>query len=253
MHVGTTVRPARQGWHSARGNVFFLLALGVVFALFPEAAQQVPTRILFVGNSLTFWNDGLYFHLERLAASARPPIAVATGRSVVPGAFLKSLWARPEPRREIGAGRYDVVVLQEDLPETTVQDFLEHARLFVAEARKAGVRPVLLMAWAYDRLGWITLDEIARAHRAAAAELKVDVAPVGLAWQRASELRPDLNLYAPDREHPSIHGTYLATAVVYAAVLKRNPTGLSYAPAGIAAKDAQLLQSVAWEAVQSNQ
>lgn len=229
-----------------------LIALVVPVTLFPAAAaQQAPTRILFVGNSLTFWNDGLYLHLERLAASGRPPVAVTTGRSVVPGAFLKSLWARPEPRQAIAAGRYDVVVLQEDLPETKVEDFREHARLFVTEARKAGARPVLLMAWAYERLGWITMDEIARAHRSAAAELKVDVAPVGLAWQRASELRPDLNLYAPDREHPSIHGTYLATAVVYATVLERNPTGLSYTPAGVSATDAQFLQNVAWETVQA--
>jgi hypothetical protein len=38
-------------------------------------------------------------------------------------------------------------------------------------------RPALLMAWAYDRLGWITMDQIAQAHGEAAAELKVDVAP----------------------------------------------------------------------------
>jgi hypothetical protein len=146
-----------------------------------------------------------------------------------------------------------VVVLQEDLPETTVADFREHARLFVAEVRKAGARPVLLMAWAYDRLGWITMEEIARAHRAAGAELNVDVAPVGLAWERASTLRPGLNLFAPDREHPSIYGTYLATAVVYTAVLKQNPSRLAYTPTGIAIEDARFLQNVAWDTVHANQ
>lgn len=226
-------------------------ALGSLFLPRIVRAQQAPPRILFVGNSLTFWNDGLWVHLERLAASGKPPTAVATGRSVVPGAFLKSLWTRSDARRAIAAGPWDVVVLQEDLPETNVEDFREHARLFVAEVRKAGARPVLLMAWAYERLGWITMDGIASAHRAAAAELKVDVAPVGLAWQRASERRPDLNLYAPDREHPSIHGTYLATAVVYATVFERNPSGFSYMPAGIAANDAPFLQNVAWETVEA--
>jgi hypothetical protein len=39
--------------------------------------------------------------------------------------------------------------------------------------------------------------------------------PLLLASLVAMTLRPDLNLYTPDREHPSIHGTYLATAVVY--------------------------------------
>jgi hypothetical protein len=216
-------------------------------------AQQAPARILFVGNSLTYWNDGLWVHLERLAASGNPSTAVTTGSAVEGGAFLKSLWARSGPRRTIAGGPWDVVVLQEDLPETTVEDFREYARLFVAEVRKAGARPVLLMAWAYGRLGWITMDGIADAHRAAATELKAHVAPVGLAWQRASKLRPDLNLYAPDREHPSIHGTYLATAVVYAAIFGRSPIGFSYMPAAVAANDAQFLRTVAWETVQAYQ
>ena len=176
-----------------------IIALTLAIALLPADARQATTRILFVGNSLTFWNYGLYVHLERFAASAEPSVSVTTGRSVVPGAFLKSLWLREEPRQAIATGNYDVVVLQEDLPETTVDDFQAHARLFVAAARKAGARPVLLMAWAYGRLGWITMDGIARAHREAAAELNVDVAPVRLAWQRASERRPALTLYAPDR------------------------------------------------------
>ncbi len=228
-----------------------IIALVVAIALVPAAARQVTTRILFVGNSLTYWNDGLDVHLERFAASAKPFLSVTTGRSVVPGAFLKSLWLRQEPRQAIGTGNYDVVVLQEDLPETTVDDFRQHARLFVAEAHKAGARPVLLMAWAYERLGWITMDGIARAHREAAAELNVDVAPVGLAWQRASAQRPELTLYAPDREHPSLHGSYLATAVVYAVVFGRNPTGVLYTPAGATAEDAQFLQNVAWETLQA--
>ena len=215
-------------------------------------AQPAPTRVLFIGNSLTFWNDGIWAHLERLASlpeSSSP--AVTTGRSVFPGAFFKSLWERPEPRAAIRSRRYDVVVLQEDLPETRVEDFRDHARRFVAEVRQAGARPILLMAWAYPRLGWITMTEIARAHRAAAAELKVEVAPVGLAWQRAMQQRSTLNLYAPDREHPSIFGTYLATAVVYATVLGKDPSPMTYRPAGISSDDAAFLRRVAWESTQA--
>src|SRR5687768_9698543 len=81
-------------------------------------AQPSPMRILFIGNSLTYWNDGLWVHVERLAASGKPSIQVTTGVAVEGGAFLKSLWARTGPRRAIAAGPWDVVVLQEDLPET---------------------------------------------------------------------------------------------------------------------------------------
>ena len=230
-----------------------VVTLAIALAIVSTSAAQTlaPTRVLFIGNSLTFWNDGLWVHLERIAGRAAPPVAVTTGRSVFPGAFFKSLWERREPREAIRSRGYDVVVLQEDLPETRVEDFREHARRFVGEVRQAGARPVLLMAWAYPRLGWITMAEIAAAHRAAAAELKVDVAPVGLAWDRARQQRASLNLYAPDREHPSVAGTYLTTAVVYATVFGKDPTALDYVPGGMSADDAALLRRVAWETVQA--
>ena len=107
------------------------------------------------------------------------------------------------------------------------------------------------MAWAYPRLGWITMAEIARAHREAAAELKVDVAPVGLAWDRARQQRPSIKLYDGDQEHPSSHGSYLATAVLYATVFGKDPSPLAYAPRGITPDDAAFLRRVAWESVQA--
>lgn len=61
--------------------------------------------------------------------------------------------------------------------------------------------------------------------------------------------QPELNLYAPDKRHPSLAGTYLATCVVFAALTGRSPVGNSYL-AGIDAPTAQLLQTVAWETVQ---
>src|SRR5262249_9766801 len=94
------------------------------------------------------------------------------------------------------------------------------------------------------------MEQIAEAHRDAAKELGVDVAPVGLAWQRAMKERPDLDLFIDDREHPSIYGTYLSTTVVYATVFGTNPTGISYAPRGVSANDAGFLRRVAWETVQ---
>jgi hypothetical protein len=140
--------------------------------------------------------------------------------------------------------------LQEDIPETTVADFREYARKFVEEIRKNHGRPVLFMAWAYPKRNWISMAEIAQAHRDAAKELNVDVAPVGLAWEQASKQRPELNLFGPDHEHPSIYGTYLATCVIYATIYGQNPGGLAYFPAGVTSDEAAFLQRIAWQTVQ---
>lgn len=215
-----------------------------------SALPNVPRKILFVGDSFTYAQGGIYSHFEKLAAAADPPLVVTTDKAVAGGAFLKRLWDMQEPVKAIDTGVFDVVVLQDDIPETNVDYFRQYARMFVDEVRKNKGRPILFMAWAYQRLGWISMQEIAQAHRTLAKELNVEVAPVGLAWQQATKARPDLDLYAADREHPSAYGTYLATCVVYATIYGRDPTGLRYVPSGITSDQAAFLQKVAWQTVQ---
>ncbi len=226
-----------------------ILSVIVWFILIPNALAQ-PKKVLFIGNSLTYHQEGIYNHLEKLAASAAPPYILLTEKCVKGGATLKTHWERPEPREAISKGDCDVVVLQEDLPEINVSYFRDYARKFVNEIRKTKSRPVLLMAWYYPRLGWISTDEIARAHRDIAKELDVEVAPVGLAWQRSIKKRPDLDLYVADREHPSIYGTYLATCVVYTTLFGKSPVGLGYIASGMSNDDAAFLQKMAWETCQ---
>jgi hypothetical protein len=227
---------------------FVIPAVGIAAVM--AQAPPDPRRILFVGDSFTYAQNGIYTHFAQLAAVANPPLVVTADKSVFGGAFLHRLWDLQAPVQAINTAAYEVVVLQEDIPETTVADFREYARKFVAEVRKNHARPVLFMAWAYPRLGWISMAEIAQAHRDAAKELNVDVAPVGLAWQEVSKQRPGMNVYGPDQEHPSIYGTYLATCVVYATIYNRDPSGLAYAPSGVAPEEAAFLQRIAWQAVQ---
>jgi hypothetical protein len=228
----------------SRLAVLSLLAFSVLTA---QTTVPPPRKILFIGDSLTYYHDGIYSHLEKLAAAALQPLELTTGKAVSGGAYLKRLWDMQGPLKAIQTGGYDVVVRQEDLPETTVADFVDSSRRFVAEIRTHQARPILLMAWAYPRLGWISMDGIAEAHRDLAKELKVEVAPVGMAWQRAAKERPDLNLYAPDGEHPSIHGTYLATCVVYATIYGRNPIDTTYVAFGITPEEAGFLRRIASE------
>lgn len=162
---------------------------------------------------------------------------------------MKVHWERPEPRAVIAREPWTEVVVQEDLPEINLSYFREHARNFVAEICKAKARPILLMTWAYARLDWIDNEQIAQAHRTLAQELGVEVAPVAVAWQRVLRERPQPDLFAPDREHPSLRGTYLQSCVVYATVMRANPVPLRYVPEGLSEPDALFLRQVAWETV----
>lgn len=72
-----------------------IIARIAALALVPVAAGQASTRILFVGNSLTFWNEGLYVHLERFATSATPPLSVTTGPQASPMRMRSSCGTLP--------------------------------------------------------------------------------------------------------------------------------------------------------------
>ncbi|WP_228277703.1 hypothetical protein, partial [Acinetobacter baumannii] len=62
--------------------------------------------------------------------------------------------------------------------------------------------------------------------------------------------RPDINLYIADKRHPSLAGTYLAAATIYAALFNRSPAGFAYT-AGLDPAIAAILQTIAWETVQA--
>ncbi len=76
------------------------------------------------------------------------------------------------------------------------------------------------------------------------------VIPAGLAFARSIALRPEMNLYAPDKRHPSPEGTFLAAATTYASLFNKSPVGMK-STEGLAPDVAAHLQQVAWDTVQS--
>ncbi len=218
-----------------------------------QTVAELPDKILFVGNSFTYIHNGVENHVRELAASAIPPRLIQANSNTKGGATLRIHYGRSEVHDTIREGAYDVVILQEDIPELTehsVEPFFKHARLFDKEIRNAGAKTMFFMTWPYERLNWITLEEIAEAHGNISTELNASVAPVGIAFQRARAERPDLDMLVNDKEHESIHGTYLAASVIYASLFGENPQGLGYTPTGVSTQEAAFLQRIAWETVQ---
>ncbi len=224
-----------------------------------ESAEtgKTPERILFIGNSIS---TGLNINLERLAGSATPPMKIAADMSLSGGTPLEGLWSQPGGRHEqILNGKYDRVVLQATLsrtgrvygyPADTGEKFREYAGRFDKEIRESGGRTVLFMHWQFNEPDAIALEEIARLHRDVAAELGVEVAPVGLAFRRVQEERPDVGLLS-DSVHSNFEGGYLAACVLYATLFKKSPVGLSFIGWGsMTPEQAAFLQRIAWETVQ---
>ncbi len=234
--------------HITAVSILILLSLAVF-----SQAKKYPEKLLFIGNSFTYYNGGLEKHFMLFSASAKKEKKIIATRATKGGATLRILHNQKWVHDSIRSG-YDVVVLQEDIPELTEHNttaFFEYASLFNKEIQETGSKTVLFMAWPYDRLNWISMDQIAEAHQFIGKKLGVPVAPVGLAFMNALKERPSLAMLGKDKEHETIHGTYLAISVIYATIYGKSPVGANYRPTGISAEEAEFLQKIAWKTVKN--
>ncbi|MDZ7963802.1 MAG: SGNH/GDSL hydrolase family protein [Nostoc sp. DedSLP03] len=193
---------------------------------FPVAEQQA-IRVLFIGNSYTYFND-LPWLTQQLAASAKEAKTLETEMVVIGGATLQNHWKRGKALRLLKAKRWDYVVLQEQstLPITNPQEMHKYATLFDAEIKRVNSQTLFYLTWAKQNQPE-TQQILTDAYMNIAQELKAKVAPVGIAWQKIQEANLKLNLYSSDRSHPSPIGSYVAACVFYTTLYGNSPVGLS--------------------------
>ena len=217
-----------------------------------KAQTNSPLKLLFIGNSFTYRNGGIEKHIKLMADNTKKPINIQVDKATKGGATLKIHFGIDSVHEKIKNSNSDIVILQEDIPEYkehSVAPFFEYATLFEKEIALSKSKLVFFMAWPYERLNWISLDEIVAAHKTIAKQLNATVAPVGIALDRSLRIRPQMAMLGKDKEHESIHGTYLASCVIYATLFNKSPKGVSYWPEGITKQEARYLQALAWKTV----
>lgn len=226
-----------------------------------------PDRVLFVGNSFSFYNNGLHNHFASLVRSAQKwqkgksrfrLKTISGGRLEEHIEGMPPLFANKPDRQ------WDMVVLQDHstgpISNKTQASFTESSAALAKLIRRFGAEPVLFMTWAYKGHDDMTL-ELAQAYTQQGNKLNALVVPVGLAFAAIAEQDPKIELYIPDiggfdesgnteyrdvLKHPSVAGTYLAACVFYSAFYQQSPEGLPYR-AGLDDNVAKTLQQVAWQ------
>jgi hypothetical protein len=223
-----------------------LLTLAIVVA--PAATtgsetQSAAKRLLFIGNSLTAWNN-LPDVVARLAtADGQPAPSV---RTITVGGFsLEDHWNQGDARRTIAAGGWDVVVLQQG-PSALLESrslLVEYTRRFSEVIRKAGAQPALYMVWP-SRNRRQDFAGVSQSYRAAAQAVNGLVLPAGDAWRLVLQRHRALALYSDDGLHPTFAGSYLAALVIYQELYERSPASL-HAIGELSASDVRDLQTAA--------
>lgn len=221
-----------------------LLAVIILCAVPLSAAEE--RSILFIGNSLTIYND-----LPKLVAGlaqAGGQGQLLTDRVLVGGADLEKHWKDGVALERIRARPWTWVVLQEQSTATyaKAEAFTSHARLFLAAIAGRGATPVLYLTWA--RRGELERqDLITAAYRTLAAESGALLVPAGEAFRAWRATRGEEALFR-DNRHPTPLGSYLAACCFYGVLFGRDPAGLPGDAAGLDLATAARLQALAWAA-----
>ncbi len=209
-----------------RKMILFIVIYACVFSQ-GIAQSETPRKLLFIGNSYTyFWN--LPQQLAAMAESKQ--ISLATRQSTAGGVSLAQHWRgekKLQSLEKIRKGDFDAVVIQDhSLSAVESPDSLLHyGQLFGKEIQAKGAQIYVYMTWArpYDPY---TQKQITDKYNELAKILKAQIVPVGLAWQRARALRPEITLYDPDQSHPSPEGSYLSACVFFRVITGESPIGL---------------------------
>ncbi len=263
---GIVVAFAAFGWIAAGPVAGLAQTKPAVTSLGPD----FPKSGIFIGNSFYYYNDGLPGHVSLMEKAADPDHKQDYRNTMVTIGGSGFDWHDVESYfRPNAIGNYsfddhnnvvfnkldrlfDVAVMM-DCSQCPIHPklksvFTEYAKKNSEIVRSHGARPVFFMSWAYADKPEMTA-QLAEAYTTAGNANNTLVIPAGLAFARAVQKQPELNLYAPDKRHPSLAGTYLAACTVFAALTGRSPVGNSYL-AGIDGPTARFLQTVAWETVQ---
>jgi hypothetical protein len=206
--------------------------LALSWGLLGQNAPVKPIRLLFIGNSYTYFNN-LPKLVEAVAASQKDGPKFETEASLRGGMALKWHWDNGAALEAIRKGGWDFVILQEHsllgnppgksaTPEVNdPATFFEYAQKFDAEIKKAGAKTVLYATWSRDGYPEHSrkLDE---AFTRLARQIDAAIIPTGLAWTIAKIEAPGLKLHMPDRSHPTMTGSYLNALAFYQCLTGRN-------------------------------
>ncbi len=185
----------------------------------------VPQRVLFIGNSLTYFND-LPGTVATLAAAVNAPMEVASvARPNL--ALIDHLNGKSNALEVIRGADWDYVILQQGPSSLLLsRDTLVIAtRLLDAHIRAAGGRTALFMVWP-ESSRFSVFDDVRDSYQTAADAVGGIFLPAGDAWRAAWAGDPQLLLYGPDGYHPSELGTYLAALVIYESITGRDSRSL---------------------------
>ncbi|HOA84772.1 MAG: SGNH/GDSL hydrolase family protein [Clostridiales bacterium] len=175
-------------------------------------------RILFIGNSHTYYNNMPQIAKEIFASAGfNAQVTMQTEG----GKGLLYHCDRRDVIFNIIYGGYDYVVLQDVAKSFDRQNFIEGAEKIRKNALdKSTAKPVFYMIWAH-RENKSLQREITASYAEVAKNFNALLAPAGEVWHKMLRADKSLPFYRDDGNHATPLGSYLAATTIFYAITRR--------------------------------
>ena len=196
-------------------------------------------RILFMGNSHTAANH--MPSMVELLINQHFDQQGGYAEQVPHYAFLIDHAQSPTTLAQLQSKDWTHVVLQAQKYSQSFQiDYPTTGALtLISRAQSQNANAIMFPEWAQRNKPNET-DYIHNIHAEIAAETGACVAPIGYAWERALEIRPDIELHAPDGNHANLLGSFLTALVIFETITGGAADLLTPTPDIAIADDVQL-------------
>lgn len=209
-----------------------------------EVNQPLPERFLFIGNSYTYFNDGVDQMFRSMTQSADENLRIEVQAITGGGLTLQNHFENPTTQTAILTGNWDVVILQEQsqMPILDNNRFLTYATKLDSLIDLSGAQTCFFMTWAreFEQTQIVGLSE---AYLTAGELLNAQVVPVGQIFNYVYEDNPEIALYISDGSHPSWQGTYLASLCFYQSLYHSSAQNVEFVSFGITNSEAEYLKT----------
>ncbi|MCA0334617.1 MAG: SGNH/GDSL hydrolase family protein [Bacteroidetes bacterium] len=194
----------------------FLLCFFVGFSS-QQASGQTNTpekiKILFVGNSLTEYND-LPTKVARMGSPDGRKIEVQS--LTYANYSLDEHLSNNKLQLLISNGKYDFVVIQQG-PSTGNAGkaaLIKDGKRISKMCNKAGSKLAFFMVWP-SKNNFRLFDNVIQSYSEAAEQTNALLCPVGQVWKDYIDSKNDYSYYGDDGFHPSERGSEVAAKVIY--------------------------------------
>ncbi len=220
------------------------------------ASNQV-IRVLFIGNSLTTFND-MPSIIEKMGSTAKKKISIKTFIFARGGDSLDRIVKRRMSSlrkyfKSIEPNKWDYIVLQDHskAPVSGRNQMIKAAEVLVKINKENKADTIFFMTWAPQEKLY-QIEEISMVYNNLSKKLDSKIAPVGLAWEYIMK-NTEIDLYDSDGIHPNKLGSLLTACTIFSTITDQlcelSPEDL---PKNLSKKEMEYLRNTAWKVYSSS-